>query len=248
VKKFRAVFSYRGAGFNGAAEQSEAGTRTVVGELRNVIETVAQSRMDLIIAGRTDAGVHAREQVMSFTFPETPDIDFDCYRAKHACNSRLNPEIAVTSLEEVDENFDARRSAKSRTYHYVIDNGEVPDVFLFDTTWHIWRPLDVDAMNRAAKYFLGEQDFTSVCRDSGKRNVRKVTHAEFFTDGRVITFEITANAFCWQMVRSIVGILVMVGQGKLEADSIPVLLEKHERAYGSHMAPARGLTLWSIEY
>lgn len=264
MKVFRATLSYDGTNFHGVAEQvlesDVIQLRTVVGELRDVVEMVSQAPVYIAVSGRTDKGVHAREQIVSFTFDE--DIEINCERLKHVCNQRLNPEIVVHELAEVRDDFHARHSAKSRTYRYFIDNSSTPHFLMSKYAWSVSRPLDIDAMKNAAKYFVGEQDFTSVCRtdNSKPHNIREVFSAEF-TDidlpemfstpngqSNVLCFEISANAFCWQMVRSIVGILVEVGKGKLSPDDIPALLEKKERAYGSRIAPAHGLILWKVDY
>lgn len=264
MKVFKAIISYDGSGFHGVAEQvldsDTIQLRTVVGELRDVVEMVAQSPAYIAVSGRTDRGVHAREQVVSFSFDN--DVAIDCERLMHFCNQRLNPEIVMHKLVETDEEFHARHSAKSRTYRYFIDNSLTPNFMMSKYACSISRPLDSDAMQQAAKHFVGEQDFTSVCRndESKPHNIRNVFSAEFIDvqlpemfstpvgQPHVLCFEISANAFCWQMVRSIVGVLVEVGKGKLGADEIPALLLKKERAYGSHIAPAHGLILWEVKY
>ncbi len=261
---YRATISYDGSNFSGVAEQvldsDIPSVRTVVGELREVIEMVTQASPYIAVSGRTDKGVHAREQIVSLTFD--PEISVDCERLKHVCNQRLNPEIVVHDISEADQDFHARHSAKSRTYRYFIDNSPTPNFMMSKYVWSISRPLDADAMKIAAKHFVGEQDFTSVCRndESKPHNIRNVFSAEFIDvdvpemfstpSGKpnMLCFEISANAFCWQMVRSIVGVLVEVGKGNLSPDEIPALLEKKERAYGSHIAPAHGLILWSVLY
>lgn len=283
-KNYKANISYLGTGFHGVAEQitpaGEKSIRTVVGELRQIIEMVTQKKPIINVSGRTDKGVHAREQVITFGFGEI-DIDFDTSRLAHVCNKRLNPAIVVHSIIEVDPQFHARFSAKSRTYRYFIDTGIIPNIFTAPYSWHISADLNFEEINTAAKHFVGEQDFTSVCRsdESVAHNVREVFGAQFievfdhhqeqiamsperissickgyrFVDELGMTqlrcFEISANAFCWNMVRSIVGVLVDVGLGKMSASDVPKLLEaKNRSANKSQLAPPGGLVLWSIRY
>jgi len=249
-KNHKVVFSYKGTNFHGLVEQpdNEVGNiRTVVGEIKKNFELVAREPISIAVAGRTDKGVHARAQVGSFTLEKEVDIE----RMKRTCNSRLAPEVIIESIENVDDDFHARFSAKARTYRYFIYNAENPSMMLDDFTWHVHQGLDVKAMQEAAAHFIGEKDFTSVCRSSEdvKHNVRKITRAELIQKTpHELMFQISANAFCWQMVRSIVGLLVSVGKGKISPDEIPAILDKKDREYGSHLAPAKGLTLWEVSY
>ncbi|HMS24109.1 MAG TPA: tRNA pseudouridine(38-40) synthase TruA [Acidimicrobiia bacterium] len=271
MKNFRAIISYNGSKFHGVAEQvtqpGQTPVRTVVGELRAVIEMVAQASPSIVVSGRTDKGVHAREQVISFSFPENLTIDLD--RLMHVCNKRLGPEVVVHEIVEAREDFNARYNAKARTYRYFIDNSAQANLFLADYAWNVSAPLDLDAMKSAAKCFVGEQDFSSVCRadDSISHNIREVFSADFIEvdypeifsmpalqgqtlqSSSLLCFEISANAFCWQMVRSIVGVLVDVGRGKISPHDITALLEnKDRRTNTSQLAPAHGLTLWHVKY
>lgn len=254
MKNYKAVISYDGTDFHGVAEQLNGldvgPVRTVVGELRPVIEMVAQGSPKIVVSGRTDKGVHAREQVISITFPEGSG-EFDPLRLAHVANKKLNPEIVIHSIEICDEDFHARFSAKARTYRYFINNSELPDFRNARYSWHVSSPLNLEEMKLAAKCFIGEQDFSSVCKkdESTPHNVREVFSAEFFETDGLLCFEISANAFCWNMVRSIVGVLVDVGLGKISATDVPKLLEAKDRtANKSSLAPPGGLTLWSIQY
>jgi tRNA pseudouridine38-40 synthase len=261
MKVFKATIAYDGTDFSGVAEQvtkdGEAKIRTVVGELRPVIEMVAQSVPVINVSGRTDKGVHALEQVISFSFPDNPDVEIDVDRLAYVCNKRLNPEIVISSCEEAQEDFHARFSAKSRTYRYFIDTNESPNIFSSRFAWHVGKELDVEAMNVAAKLFVGEKDFTSVCKqdDSMPHNIREVFSAEiidadnaFGKENQLLCFQISANAFCWNMVRSIVGVLVDVGLGKIAPEDVQSLLDAKKRDSSRTFAPAHGLTLWNVQY
>ena len=267
MKNYKAVISYVGTGFSGVAEQvtsaDEKPIRTVVGELRPIIEMVCQGVPTINVSGRTDKGVHAREQVITFSFPDG-SIDFDPTRLAHVANKKLNPEIVIHSIEHCADDFHARFSAKARTYRYFIDIGQTPNIFLSQFSWNVYDPLDLEAMKAASKYFVGEQNFTSVSKsdESVAHNIREVFKAEFIdvdfpelfdmpnsSRDTFLCFEISANAFCWNMVRSIVGVLVDVGRGKLDPDEIPVLLAKQDRSVNqSQLAPPNGLVLWEVAY
>lgn len=266
---YRAVISYDGTDFHGVAEQlngPDAGPiRTVIGELRPIIAMVAQGEPKINVSGRTDKGVHAREQVITFSFPEGAG-EFDPSRLAHVANKKLNPEIVIHSIEPCQEDFHARFSAKARTYRYFINNSELPDFRNARYCWTVSEKLDVEAMKLAAKAFIGEQDFTSVCKkdESMPHNIREVYKAEWVilneSEGtqillsaqndmnNIICFEISANAFCWNMVRSIVGVLVDVGRGKIAAEDVGELLARKSRDSNRTFAPANGLVLWSVKY
>lgn len=264
MKNFRANISYDGTDFSGVAEQlnspDEKPIRTVLGELRPLIEMVAQASVKINVSGRTDKGVHARNQVLTFCFPENPDIDLEYSRLTHVCNSKLNPEIVVQEIVQVQGDFHARFSAKSRTYRYFIYNNDLPDFTLARYSMFVQQKLDVEEMKLAAREFVGEQDFTSVCKkdESLSHNVREVFSADFIDveqnlvmpigTSKLLCFEISANAFCWNMVRSIVGVLIQVGRGKKQASDIRELLDNKDRNHGCQIACPNGLFLWDIEY
>ncbi len=257
---FKATIAYDGTDFSGVAEQlngaNEKEIRTVVGELRPIIEMVAQGQPKIVVSGRTDKGVHAREQVLSFSFPQGFK-DFDPARMAYVANKKLGPEIVIHSIENCDQDFHARFSAKSRTYRYLIDANNTPDIFSSRFAWHISSDLDIEAMEMAAKVFIGEHDFTSVCKrdESMDHNIREVLEAHFVqsvlitgSEKPLICFEISANSFCWNMVRSIVGVLVDVGMGKITEFDVKQLLQAKQRDSSRTFAPGHGLTLWKVQY
>jgi len=261
LKVYKATIAYDGTDFSGVAEQitkdGEAKIRTVVGKLRPIIEMIAQSKATINVSGRTDKGVHAREQVISFSFPENKNIELDLCRLLYNCNKKLNPEIVVTNCEVANEEFHARFSAKARTYRYFIDCNTAPSIFSSRFAWHLARDLDIDAMSIAAKHFVGEHDFTSVCKkdDSMEHNIREVFEAGFIvdessfgSDHQLLCFQITANAFCWNMVRSIVGVLIDVGTRKITQEDVQNLLQVKQRDSSRTFAPGHGLTLWKVRY
>ena len=199
------------------------------------------------MAGRTDAGVHALGQVMNC--PGASE-ETDVARVKDALNGMCGPAIAVTSCSEVPGDWHARFSARSRLYVYAVLESDVPDPFLARTTYRRPRPLDITAMNEAAGHLVGEHDFSSfgrVLTPEGSA-VRILYELRATRHGRVVRVRARANAFIQQMVRSLVGTLVEVGEGRRSADEMPAVLEAIDRAAAGLVAPPEGLCLVSVEY
>lgn len=239
----RLDLAYDGAGFRGYARQ--AGQRTVQGELESALETLLGEPVVTSVAGRTDAGVHATGQVVSLDH----EGELDLAQLQRSLNGLVGPEIAVTVVSIAPDGFSARFSARWRRYRYLIDTGEAQDPLTRGFVWHVGRPLDFDAMVRAGEDFLGEHDFTSFCRTmEGKSNVRRVDELTWEDAGGTYAMWIQANAFCHQMVRSMVGHLYDVGRGFAPADSVPATLGALDRSAVATVAPPHGLTLWSVGY
>jgi tRNA pseudouridine38-40 synthase len=246
------VVAYDGTGLHGFAVND--GVRTVAGTLTEAISTVVRQPVTLTGAGRTDAGVHAWGQVVSVELPDGTDLDDLSRRLNKLCA----PGIAVRSAEPVADEFDARFSAQWRHYRYDVWNAPYPNPLLVTRAWHVAQPLDVDAMRAAVRALLGEHDFSSFCRrpkvaagdpePTLVRNVHAVSWGVADLGGPVLRFEIRANAFCHQMVRSIVGTLIDVGTGKLNADDMPAILAARDRSSAGQVAPPHGLTLWEVGY
>jgi tRNA pseudouridine38-40 synthase len=239
------VVSYDGTDFHGFAAQPDA--RTVEGELTQVLARVVGAPVELSCAGRTDAGVHAAGQVVSCPVRDAVDSD----KVLRAVNRQLGPEIVARSAELVGADFDARHSAKWRAYYYTVVNRPVPDPFLARTSWWVPEPLDVALLHLAADPFLGEHDFSSFCRKGpeGSTRVRRVLESRWHDDGDgVLRYEIVATAFCWQMVRAIVGTLVDVGSGKLTPGDVLRVLRARDRAAAGRVAPPEGLCLMDVRY
>ena len=249
--KARFLVAYDGTGFRGLAPN--VGVRTVVGELQRCLEPLIGSAPDLVMSGRTDAGVHAWGQVLSADLPEGTDLE----RVQRSLNARLGPEVVVRELTPAPDDFSARYSATGRRYRYTIVNRPVPDPFLARTAWWVADPLDVGAMTVAAQPLVGEHDFASFCRrprvDPGQPEVslvRRVTGVRWHVldPGDVLRFDIEGSAFCHQMVRSIVGFLVDVGWGRRQPDSTIDVLRARDRAAAARPAPPHGLVLWQVDY
>lgn len=239
------VVAYDGSGFRGFAAQPDQ--RTVAGVLGHAIEKVLRHPVELTAAGRTDAGVHAWGQVVSFE--AVPGLDPD--RLLASCNAMLGPEVVVRGAELVPAGFDARHSAQWREYRYTVCNRRVPDPFLARTSWHVPAPLDVRALRLAADPFVGEHDFASFCRrgPEGTTTVRRVLRSSWFDVGDgILHYEVRATAFCQQMVRAIVGTLVDVGLGKRRPGEMLTILRACDRAAAGPLAPPEGLCLREVGY
>jgi tRNA pseudouridine38-40 synthase len=239
------VVAYDGTDFHGFAPQP--GTRTVGGELTAALERVLGGTVELSCAGRTDAGVHAWGQVVSCAAPDAVDVD----TVLRSVNRQLAPEVVVRAAELAPPGFDARRSARWRAYRYTVVNRPTPDPFLARTSWWVADPLDRSLLRLGADPFLGEHDFASFCRKgpAGSTTVRNVLESCWRDEGDgVLRYEIVATAFCWQMVRSIVGTLVDVGVGKLTPGDVLRVLRARDRNAAGRVAPPEGLSLYAVGY
>lgn len=198
-------------------------------------------------AGRTDAGVHALAQVMS-----TEDAPDDCEpgRVLGALNRMCGPAIAVHDCRAAPLDFHARFSARSRTYVYAILTTDVHDPWLSKTALHHPGPLDVDAMNEGAGHLVGQHDFRSFGRlaNPDASPTRVLYELSCRADGDVIRIRARANAFLQQMVRSIVGTLLAVGERRRSPDEVNEILEARERSAAGPVAPPHGLCLVAVEY
>jgi tRNA pseudouridine38-40 synthase len=245
------LVAYDGRDFHGFAVQPNV--RTVAGTLGATLERVLGHAVELTAAGRTDSGVHAWGQVVSF---DAAEKRLDPDKVKAAVNSVCGPAIVVREAIVADPDFDARFSATSRCYRYTILNREVPDPFLAATSWRVPQPLSLPLLQLACDPLLGEHDFAAFCRrpkgDPEASLVRKVLEARWEVDDAagegILRFWIEATAFCHQMVRSLVGTIVDVGLGKRTAADVGAALRSRDRATAGPVAPPHGLCLWAVNY
>jgi tRNA pseudouridine38-40 synthase len=246
VHTVRLDLAYDGTAFHGWARQADPGIRTVEGVVRAELTRVLREDPRISVAGRTDAGVHARGQVMSF--PTRSRIEPT--RIQAAINRRLAPEVVVHAARYVPDSFDARFSATARLYRYVVRTDDVPDPFSGRFEWHRAGDLTVRTMRSVAHHLVGRRDFASFCRRpvGGGSTVRDLQRATVRRDGPRVVFGFRADGFLHQMVRSLVGTLVVVGEGHLAPESIPRVLAAHDRAAAGPVAPPHGLTLERVVY
>ena len=256
MARLRLLLAYDGGGFRGFAPNP--GVRTVAGVLAEALQRRLGYPVQLTCAGRTDAGVHAGAQVVSFDVADADASPQRLEELRSGLNRMCGPEMAVLAAEPAAPDFDARFSALSRAYRYTIRNAESPDVFRRHTAWHVPDPLDVDAMATAAALLVGEHDFASFCGRSTQiveaelrvaPTTRRVLRARWERpEPGLLHFDIAANSFCRQMVRSIVGTLVEVGRSRRSAAEIPLILQSRDRAAAGQVAPPHGLCLQGVTY
>jgi tRNA pseudouridine38-40 synthase len=253
-RQFKLTVVYDGTAYGGWQRQPNA--VTVQELLETVLEKVLGSRFSVHGSGRTDAGVHARAQVAScslITHHQSPVL-------RRALNANLPDDIRVLRVQEVDAKFHARFSATGKEYRYQIDCGPVADPFLRRYAWHRPRPLNLPAMRRAARVLKGRHDFTAlaasrvrrdaavVCGNSERSPVRTISKLTVTQTGNRLTIAVSGNGFLYKMVRSIVGVLVKVGEGKLTPAELERLLAGKKRTALVETAPAKGLFLWKVVY
>jgi len=246
TRPIRLLLAYDGTDFRGWAAQRDPAVRTVEGALRSVLADLLGRAPRISVAGRTDAGVHARGQVASFPAPERVDP----LRVLDAINGRLGPEISCLAAVRAPAGFDARFSASARTYRYRIDLGRSPDPFTARFVWHRPGALDAAAMRAAAGHLVGEHDFTTFCRHpgAGRPTRRQLERLSVARTGDRLELTFRANAFLHQMVRAITGTLVLVGAGRLEPADVARLLAARDRRGTGNLAPPHGLTLERVVY
>jgi tRNA pseudouridine38-40 synthase len=255
LRRARFTVAYDGTSFHGFAEND--GVRTVMGELREAIEKVVRQPVDLVGAGRTDAGVHGWGQVVSCDLPDETDLPTLVRRVNRMCGPAV---VARGALWTESADFSARFSAKWRHYRYDIWNAPEPNAFLASTSWHVFQPLSLPTLRLTCDPLVGEHDFSSFCRrprsvpgqaePSMNRYVMIARWSEVPSDygPGLLRFEIRANAFCHQMVRAIVGTMVDAGAGRLQAGDIRGILLSKDRSTAGQVAPAHGLCLWEVGY
>jgi tRNA pseudouridine38-40 synthase len=247
MSRVRMTIAYDGTGFSGFSENLNV--TTVGGELSAALSTVLREPVNLIVAGRTDAGVHAWGNVVHFDVESAPDL----VALQRNLNSMLGPAIAVRSAEIAPDGFHARYSAVARRYRYTVLNRPVPDPFRATTTWHVVEPLDLAALRLACDPIIGEHDFSSFCRVPKRipdaSLVRLVYDARWVDLGDgLLRFDIDASSFCQQMVRALVGTMVPMGLGRQRAGEMAGILRARNRSVANRVAPARGLCLWEVVY
>jgi len=242
VPNYRLDIAYDGSGFYGYAKQPNV--RTVQGVLEAALEPYTGGAVTYV-AGRTDKGVHATDQVVSFVCD-----DLDTARVLRSLNRQLGPAIAAQALAVVDDTFHARFSATGRAYRYRILNSRVHEPLTAGTEWTVARPLDVDQMNDAAVQFVGEHDFAALCRRfEDKSTTRTVVWSRWRRKADRLDLSMGAHAFCHQMVRSVVALCVEVGRGDRSAEEIrDIISGKSRDTIKGVLAPPQGLSLVAVAY
>lgn len=235
---------YNGEHFHGSQRQKDL--RTVQEVLEEALSAVADESISLTFAGRTDTGVHATNQIASFTT--------QAYRPSsawiHGTNTHLPQDVAIHSVFEVDSSFDARRSALRRRYVYLFGRCDVVPAFGVNEVHWVKHPMDLEQLNELTSLFLGEQDFSSFCsvHDTSESRLRDVQRFLVHSMGPYTALDITANAFLMRMVRNIAGCFLAVARGEITKQDVKCMLAAKERSVAPATAIAAGLYLVHVEY
>jgi len=245
-RRVKLAVAYDGTAY--AGWQIQPNGPTVQAVMEDVFARILQEAVRLRAAGRTDAGVHAREQVVDFADAGVRDLG----RIVHGGNALLPPDIRILSAEEVPEAFDARRHATEKEYRYFLYLSPVASPFLSRYAWHIEKPLDLDAVRKGLSHLVGEHDFTSF-RGQGctaVSPVRSVVRAEVAKHDvpGLFSIDVAGTGFLRHMVRNIVGTVVNAGKGRHSADRVGEILRARDRSAAGVNAPPHGLFLWRVSY
>lgn len=245
MNRFKCIISYDGSGFSGY--QVQPNKRTVQSQIEAVLAKIHKgSHVKIAASGRTDAGVHARGQVIHFDSP----LSLPPEKWELAINSMLPEDISVISVEKADSTFHARFDASGKEYRYFLYQSRIRDPFQRNYAFHYPFPLNLAAMREAGTYLLGTHDFSSFCsaRTEVEDKVRTIETIEIIQDGERISFRFIGNGFLYNMVRILVGTLIEVGSDKRQPEEIVEILEKRDRRYAGKTAPGQGLYLWNVYY
>ena len=245
-RRVKLTVAYDGTAY--AGWQVQPNGPTIQATMEEVLTRILQEPVRVRAAGRTDAGVHAREQVVDFADAGVRDLG----TIVHGGNALLPPAIRILSAVEVPESFDARRHATEKEYRYFLYLSPVDSPFLSRYAWHIEAPLDLDAVRDGLSHLVGEHDFSSF-RGQGcnaMSPVRTILRAEISKHGvpGLISIDVAGTGFLRHMVRNIVGTVVNAGKGKHSADHVGEILRERDRTAAGLNAPPHGLFLWRVSY
>lgn len=247
IMRYFVKLSYKGTNYHGWQFQPNA--KSVQGELERIFAIILQTPTPITGAGRTDAGVHAKDYVAHFDM-DNKVFEQDINQLIYKLNSLLPLDIAVHKIFKVKQTSHARFDATKRTYHYYINYRKNP--FLIDTAWMQYSLLNVDLMNKACEILMQYDDFTSFAKlhADNKTNICELMEAKWThnKNERYYKFEISANRFLRNMVRAIIGSMIEIGKGKTNLEEFRSVIEAKDRNYGGISVPAKGLFLVEIEY
>lgn len=245
MKNFKAFVCYDGTRYRGWQRQGNT-ANTIQGKLEAVLSRLLEQPIEVAGSGRTDAGAHARRQVISFR----AKTELTSAQIEAALREYLPQDIAVFDVTEAAPRFHARLSAKGKAYCYRIWNSDVPCVFERNYVWQLSETLDLERMKTAADSLLGTHDFEAFCTNHGKKKstVRTIHSIQMEQVGPELRVTVTGDGFLYNMVRIIVGTLVAVGCGVLQPAQIPQILASCDRQNAGPTAPAQGLCLMEVFY
>jgi tRNA pseudouridine38-40 synthase len=249
-RRLRLDIAYDGTHFFGWATQP--GHRTLQDLIEEAISRISQTNIDSIVAGRTDAGVHATGQVIHVDVPDAMfDRDLTYLDLRYKLNRILDEDVRIMNVSDAPEGFHARFSALRRYYSYkILDNNDVIAPLSRHDVASWYRPLDADRMNEASALLLGHHDFAAFCKFKvGGTTIRTLEKYEWHrSEDGLLVADVVADAFCYSMVRNLVGAVVCVADGRQSPAWIAQLLANKERVSDSLVFPARGLTLYQVDY
>nr|WP_144924426.1 tRNA pseudouridine(38-40) synthase TruA [Paenibacillus bovis] len=245
MQRYKAIVSYDGSTFSGYQIQPKA--RTVQGELERALGMMHKSEeVKVTASGRTDAGVHARGQVIHFDSP----LQLPPERWLRALNGLLPADIAVVEIDSVPSDFHARFDVTGKIYKYFLYKSKVREPFKRNYATHFPYDLDVELVRAATSYLLGTHDFTSFCsaKTDTDNRIRTIYKIEVVENENEVVFSFTGNGFLYNMVRILVGTLLDVGIGKITPQQVESIVNGRDRALAGKTAPAQGLYLWEVFY
>ena len=249
------LHSYLGTPFCGFAKQN--GLITVQGELESALKTIFRRDIDTVCAGRTDTGVHAKGQVISFDLYSDEFNMCTNESLKRSLNALTHDNICIQKVVEMPNGFSARFDADWREYRYIIADGSHQPLFSRDFTWWVssCKTLDINAMKKASSYLVGEHDFKSFCvalSAQGKNTVRDIKQIDIYEedmlDEKGIVIKVIGNAFLHSMIRTMAGTLVEVGCNRRSPQWVIDVLNACNRRAAGPKAPAHGLVFWHVQY
>ncbi|MBO8129579.1 MAG: tRNA pseudouridine(38-40) synthase TruA [Peptococcaceae bacterium] len=247
MRNIKLTIAYDGTRYHGFQKQSGSGLPTIQATLEQYLTILAKDAVKVIGAGRTDAGVHARAQVVSFFLPAR---GIPTAKIVPALQGLLPGDIAAVAAEEVDQSFHARYSAVAKTYSYTIYHAPVPSPFWRLYSLYVPHHLSIDAMRRAARCLVGEHDFSSF-QNTGRpvaSATRTLFRADVEEDPPLVRLVFKGNGFLYQMVRIMTGTLLEIGRGKLLPEEMETIIKARDRRAAGPTAPAHGLCLEKVEY
>ena len=244
MNNIKITLEYDGTNYYGW--QKQKGMKTIQGEIEEALFAVTKERCEVTGSSRTDAGVHAKGFVANFrTNSKVPPNRF-----REALNVKLPNDIVILKSEKVDDEFHARYYAKGKTYEYSILNDDVPSALMRNQVYHYKYDLDIDAMEVAAKQFIGTHDFAAFKTQgsSVKGTIRTIFEVKVEKTEKIIKISVSGDGFLYNMVRIIVGTLINVGRGKTDSNSIVDIINKKDRTLAGDCVPPHGLLLKEVYY
>jgi len=242
AEKLAMTVEYEGTRYHGF--QIQNGVNTIQGEIESALMKVTGRKTNIVGAGRTDAGAHAKGQAISFKTSST----LSSQTLIRALNSHLPRDISIKSGIAVDNNFNARRDALGREYRYTILNSPTPSPLYRKYSYFVPIPLDIAAMNKACRFLVGKHDFASFTIPLKESTVRTISRAKVSKKGSLVRFDISASSFLPHQVRRTIGLLLKTGLGKLKPETFRGMMEAKKPGLAAFAAPAWGLCLMRVNY